>query len=91
MELPKLNTRVVHSESKTAWNVVGTRLGGRYKIARVPYIVTGNDLFDEREKKEAYELAVFISTSFNVIDEMQQDKEHKKSILSELLRNNKPF
>jgi hypothetical protein len=67
MELPKIKTRVVHSESKPAWNVIGTELGGKYKIARVPYICTGqNETLDIREKQEAYELATFISTCFNV-------------------------
>ena len=29
--------KVKHSATKSAFNVVGTVLGGRYKIARVPY------------------------------------------------------
>lgn len=31
-----MKTKVVHSESKLAWNVVGTQCGRKYKIARVP-------------------------------------------------------
>lgn len=66
MSLPKIKTRVVHSESKFAWNVIGTDNGSKYKIARVPYICTGqNETLDIREKQEAYEHAVFISTCFN--------------------------
>jgi hypothetical protein len=30
---------VKHSESKSAFNIVGTQLGGKYKLARVPYLV----------------------------------------------------
>lgn len=92
MELPKLKTTVVHSQSKSAWNVIGTRLGGKYKIARVPYYDSGlqtqNDI---REKQEAYEHAMFISTCFNVIDEMQQDKESKKNVIKQILKNTKSF
>ena len=36
---PKQKTEVKHSQSKNAWNVVGTGLGEKYKIARVPYEV----------------------------------------------------
>lgn len=85
MELPRLNTRVVHSESKTAWNVIGTRLGDKYKIARVPYNISGNYILDEREKKEAYEHAVFISTCFNVADENQQLNDERKATIKKLM------
>ena len=30
--------RLKHSESKNAWNIIGTELGGKYKLARVPYL-----------------------------------------------------
>lgn len=39
MENLKIKTKVVHSQSKTAWNVIGEQLGGKYKIARIPYLV----------------------------------------------------
>jgi hypothetical protein len=58
-------TKVVHSESKDAWNVVGTDWGGKYKIARIPYLVTGNDILDTKNKAEALEDALFISNCFN--------------------------
>lgn len=48
--------RVKHSESKQAFNVIGTVLGGKYKIARFPYIVhnfPGYEGVNEREKDEA--------------------------------------
>ena len=38
MEIPKITTRVVYSKKNFAWNVVGTQLGAKYKIARVPYL-----------------------------------------------------
>lgn len=64
--MKSIETRVVHSESKTAWNVLGTRLGGKYKIARVPYnILEGNEIVTTRNKAEALEHAEFISRAFN--------------------------
>jgi hypothetical protein len=30
MENPKIKTRVVHSQTKSAWNIVGENLGGKY-------------------------------------------------------------
>lgn len=62
---PKIKTKVVHSKTKDVWNVVGTRVGGKYKIARVPYVVTGDKIITEREKKEAKLHAEFISACFN--------------------------
>lgn len=54
---------VKHSESKTAYNVVGTVLGGRYKIARCPYLKsdilcdTLNKLEEREVKANAYLIA----------------------------------
>lgn len=74
MALPKIRTRVVHSESKPAWNVVGCELGTKYKIARVPYIeITNNPELALREKNEAYEHAIFISVCFNAAYDEHQD------------------
>ncbi len=28
---PKIKTKVVHSQTKSAWNIVGENLGGKYK------------------------------------------------------------
>jgi len=36
-----------HSESKNAYNVVGTVLGGKYKVARCPY-VDGSDMSEAK-------------------------------------------
>lgn len=35
----KGNWKLKHSESNKAWNIVGTILGGRYKIARLSYLI----------------------------------------------------
>jgi hypothetical protein len=65
MKDPKIKTKVVHSESKIAWNVVGCTLGGKHKIARVPYLVIGNEEIDSLHKAEALHHAKFISYCFN--------------------------
>ena len=58
-----MKTKVVHSQSKNAWNVVGEELGGKYKIARIPYEQCGNDILNTRLKHEALEIAMHISKS----------------------------
>ena len=57
--------KVVHSESKSAWNVVGTVAGGKYKLARVLYNVDSrmSDELNMRERKEALEIAKFTAQS----------------------------
>ncbi|HEX8575774.1 MAG TPA: hypothetical protein VF677_05730 [Flavobacterium sp.] len=65
---PKIKTKVVHSQSKNAWNVVAKALGGKYKIARIPYLVIDNEFINDREKMEAFNHAEFISKCFNKAD-----------------------
>ena len=65
---PNLKTKVVHSQSKSAWNVVGTEYGRKYKIARVPYVVVNNEEVTSRNRLEALEHALFISHCFNNSD-----------------------
>lgn len=61
MKDPKIKTKVVHLETKSAWNIVGYSLGNKYKIARVPYLVDTNEPLNSRNRKEAFEHAEFIS------------------------------
>jgi len=62
----KIRTEVRHSQTKDAWNVIGTQVGGKYKIARVPYqVVPGSEICTTRNKHEAMEHALFISKCFN--------------------------
>ena len=63
--MKKINTKVVHSESKSAWNVVGTELGGKYKIATVPYVTVDDEILTACFRKDALEHANFISKCFN--------------------------
>lgn len=63
--MKNIRTKVVHSESKSAWNVIGTGWGGKYKIARVPYLVCDHEIINTQRKNEALEHALFISDAFN--------------------------
>ena len=63
--IKNIKTEVKHSNSKFAWNVLNTVLGGKRKIAVVPYIATDIDNKDDPMRKEAFEIAKFISESFN--------------------------
>jgi hypothetical protein len=65
MKDPKIKTKVVHSQSKSAWNVIGDTLGSKYKIARIPYFWTRDEDICERNRVEAFEHAEFISYCFN--------------------------
>lgn len=75
IENPNIKTKVVHSQKNNAWNVVGTGLGTKYKIARIPYLVIeGNEVFTEIEKSEALKHAKFISHCFNNSSEILKEK-----------------
>lgn len=64
--MDNIKTKVIHSKSKSAWNVVSTTLGSKYKIARVPYVkVEGDVVMTEIQSSEALRIANFISESFN--------------------------
>lgn len=65
MITPKIKTKVVHSQSKSAWNVVGAKWGGKYKIARVPYVLSSSEEVNEANRIEAFNHAEFISYCFN--------------------------
>ena len=66
MKNPNLKTKVKHSKSKDAWNIISDRLGDKYKIARVPYLkVDGLEIQNIECKAEALGHAKFISFCFN--------------------------
>jgi len=66
MEHPNISTIIEHSHSKHAYNVLCTNLGGKHKIARVPYVfIDSNDALTEANKNEALRHANFISFCFN--------------------------
>ena len=75
MNDPKIKTKVVHSETKAAWNVVGIYpLGGKYKVARVPYVVCDNEAITTANRVEALNHANFISYCFNHSEEILKAK-----------------
>ena len=65
MSKKNIETKVAHSESKPAWNVVGTKLGGKHKIARVPYVPSLDEEIYPPDKAVAKKHAEFISFCFN--------------------------
>jgi hypothetical protein len=71
MKHPKLTTKVKHSESKSAWNIIGNMAGAKYKIARVPYLISDSEILNTREKAEALEHAMFINFCFNNPDKVK--------------------
>lgn len=69
MENPKIKTTVEHSQTKTAWNVIGQNLGGKYKIARIPYLlISDSEMLSTKNKYEALMHAQYISLCFNNSD-----------------------
>ena len=65
MKNPNIKTIVVHSRTQSAWNIVGQTLGGKHKIARVPYPTTKESDINATFRLEAFEHAQFISYCFN--------------------------
>jgi hypothetical protein len=65
MKDPKIKTHVVHSLSKPSWNVIGTSLGAKHKIARIPYIVSDDKDVTKKLSAEAFQHAEYISYCFN--------------------------
>lgn len=70
MKNPNIKTEVVHSLSKSAWNVISTKVGQTYKIARIPYLLYDDKILSTRNKAEALERANFISYCFNNSNEI---------------------
>lgn len=67
--------KVKHSESKSSWNVIGTVIGLRYKIARCPYMVTNNlKNINERERKEQEANAKLIAAAPDLLEALQSVK-----------------
>jgi hypothetical protein len=60
--------QIKHSESKSAFNVIGTNLGEKYKIARCPYVVSELTELTDRERKEAEANAKLIAAAPEMLD-----------------------
>jgi hypothetical protein len=72
MQNPNIKTKVIHSKSKPAWNIVGTKLGGKHKIASVPYIPSESMEVIDKTRDEAFGHANFISRCFNKSDSLME-------------------
>ena len=70
---------VKHSVSKTAFNVVGTNLGRKYKIARCPYVKSPIKT-DEIEAKANAQL---MATAPELLEALQNVFVHAKAIINE--------
>jgi len=86
---PNIRVNVIHSKSKDAWNVVGTSLGCKYKVARIPYVAVEGVT---TEKLEALQHGEFIKFCFNnskaIIDLMEgADMEKLETEIYQVLRN----
>ena len=54
-------TKVIHSKSKDAWNILGTQVGKKYKLVIVPYVKDeGNKSVSLVNKNEALRHAEYI-------------------------------
>jgi len=63
---------VKHSQSKSAFNIVGTVLGSKYKIARCPYSTfENNKILSEKEKRECEANALLMSEAPNLLKALQ--------------------
>lgn len=65
MQNPNIKTKVVHSKRNPAWNVVGVKLGGKYKIASIPYVPSLDVETIDKMREEAKLHAEYISYCFN--------------------------
>lgn len=82
-----------NGESKSgnlAFNIIGTKLGGKYKIARIPFIVEDDprlDWFNKKNKLEAEETAKFIVKACNNHDRLVEVLKDARLMLSQLSRS----
>jgi hypothetical protein len=72
MKNPNIKTKIIHSKSKPAWNIIGTKIGGKYKIASVPYVPSESVEVIDLTRDEALEHAEFISSCFNKSDSIME-------------------
>ena len=71
---PGIRTKVIHSKTKNAWNIVGKNINKKYKIARIPYLVCEDEKMNTRSKSEALKHANFINYCFNNSVEICKDR-----------------
>ncbi|AGO48783.1 hypothetical protein Phi46:3_gp039 [Cellulophaga phage phi46:3] len=73
MENPKIKVKIQHSQKNSAWNIIGTTPGQKYKVARIPYYINEqSEIQSTREKYEALKHAEFIVFCFNNSDKLEK-------------------
>lgn len=88
----KGNWKLKHSERNSALNIIGTNLGGRYKIARLPYFINSR-LSEEWNNKEVAEQkanALLISKApemLELLEKFVKSIEHEEIIIEENFDN----
>jgi len=76
---------IKHSISKDAFNIVGTVLGGNYKIARIPYLRTETlEDVNEKEKLEAENNAKLIACAPEMLETLMEVSKHHQGGHSEI-------
>jgi len=68
----KVPWKYQHSAKNFAFNVIGTMVGGKYKIARCPYVVIDNEVLNEREYKEAEANAKLIAAAPELLEALKK-------------------
>lgn len=70
----KGNWRLKHSEKNTAWNIIGTELGSRYKIAILPYLIESalSENWNNKEKYEQKANALLISKAPEMLETIEE-------------------
>ncbi|QQO97263.1 hypothetical protein M1M30_gp160 [Maribacter phage Colly_1] len=62
----KINAVVVHSKDRPAWNINNTKLGGKFRLAVVPYVKIGlTEESTKHTKDESLKLAKIVASAFN--------------------------
>lgn len=64
--------KVKHSQSKNAFNIIGSIPGTKYKIARLPYLVTGYEKLDKREKMNALADATLAAAAPELLEALRE-------------------
>lgn len=78
--------KVKRSETKEAFNVIGTVLGVRYKIARCPYPIGTNHTLNQREMAEAEANAQLISCAPLMLERIEQQNIDLKILKCNILK-----
>lgn len=59
--MENIPNEIVHSNNSSAWNINGTTLGKKFRLAIVPYVAAHDPAVTAKLRAEAHELALLIS------------------------------